>query len=208
VAQPRGPEQTTEERLRSATVGETRVHGGPIELADHDPSWPALFRREAQRIEDALGGRTLRIEHVGSTAVPHLAAKPIIDILLVVADSADEEAYVPALEGSGYVLRVREPDWYEHRMFVDLDRSIQVHVFSQGCSEIERMLAFRDRLRTNTADRELYERTKRELAQREWTYVQAYANAKGKVVEDIIARALGSGSATADGDGQESAPST
>jgi GrpB-like predicted nucleotidyltransferase (UPF0157 family) len=199
--EPLGPGRTTEERLRAATVGEPPVHGGPIELADPDPEWPALFRREAQRIEDALGERAVRIEHVGSTAVPGLAAKPIIDVLLVVVDSADEPAYVPPLEGAGYVLRIREPDWYEHRMFVHLDRGIQVHVFSEGCPEIERMLRFRDQLRTHRPDRELYERTKRELARREWPYVQEYADAKGTVVEEIIARALGSEASTVDGGG-------
>jgi GrpB-like predicted nucleotidyltransferase (UPF0157 family) len=165
--------------------------------------WFARFRREARRIEDTLGERAIRIVHVGSTAVPGLAAKPVIDILLVVADSADEEAYVPAMEGAGYVLRIREPDWYEHSMFVDLDRGIQVHVFSEGSPEIERMLAFRDRLRTNAADRELYERTKRELAHSEWKYMQEYADAKGAVVEEIMARALGSGESAGRGDGTD-----
>lgn len=120
-------------------------------------------------------------------AVPGLAAKPIVDILLVVADSADEETYTPALEAADYVLRVREPDWYEHRMF--RGANVQVHVLSEGCPEIERMLLFRDRLRIDQADRELYERRKRELAREEWKYVQNYADAKGDVVEGIIARA-------------------
>ena len=179
----------TEEQIRAATVGEPSVHGGPIELVDHDPAWPERFEGEAQRIAAALGGHVLRIEHVGSTSVPGLAAKPFIDVLLVVADSADESTYAPALESAGYVLRIREPTWYEHRMFKGRDRNVQVHVLSQGCPEIERMVLFRDRLRTDAADRELYQRTKRELAMREWRYVQNYADAKGTVVEQIIARA-------------------
>jgi GrpB-like predicted nucleotidyltransferase (UPF0157 family) len=182
-----GHEPLTEEQLHASTVGELRVHGGPIQLADYDPAWPELFARERQRIAAALGEGALRIEHVGSTAVPGLAAKPIIDILLVVADSADEETYTPALEAADYVLRVREPDWYEHRMF--RGANVQVHVLSEGCPEIERMLLFRDRLRIDQADRELYERRKRELAREEWKYVQNYADAKGDVVEGIIARA-------------------
>ena len=137
----------------------------------------------------SLGERALLIEHVGSTSVPGLAAKPTIDVLLVVADSADEDAYLPALEAAGYVLRIREPDWHEHRMLVDRVASVQVHVVSEGCPEIERWLIFRDRLRSDTADRELYERTKRELAARTWRYVQNYADAKTEVVEEIIARA-------------------
>ena len=133
------------------------------------------------------------IEHVGSTSVPGLAAKPTIDILLVVANSADEDSYVPAMEAAGYGLRIREPDFHEHRMFLDHDRTTQVHVLTDGNEEIERYLLFRDRLRTNRADRELYERTKRALAQKEWKYVQNYADAKGPVVEDIIARAREAG---------------
>lgn len=182
-------EPLTEEQIRAGTVGELRVHGGPIELADYDPSWPNLFAQEAQRIVAALGEGALRVEHVGSTAVPGLPAKPAIDILLVVVDSAVEIAYVPPMEALGYVLRIREPDWYEHRMFTRPERTVQVHVFSKGCPEIERMLLFRDRLRNDGADRELYERTKRELARQTWAYVQNYADAKGGVVEAIIARA-------------------
>ena len=136
-----------------------------------------------------LGDRVLQLEHVGSTSIPRLAAKPIVDMLLVVADSAGEKAYVPAMEAAGYVLRIREPEWYEHRLFKGSDANINLHVFSKECPEIERMLLFRDYLRSNDADRELYERTKRDLAKRNWKYVQNYADAKTAVVEEIIARA-------------------
>ncbi len=186
---PAGHEPMTEEQILAATVGERRVHDGPVHLAEYDPSWPERFEREAERIAAALGERALLIEHVGSTSVPGLSAKPTIDVLLVVADSADEDAYLPAMEAAGYVLRIREPDWHEHRMVVDRVASVQVHVVSGGCPEIERWLIFRDRLRSDAADRELYERTKRELAARTWRYVQNYADAKGAVVEEIIARA-------------------
>jgi GrpB-like predicted nucleotidyltransferase (UPF0157 family) len=121
--------------------------------------------------------------------VPGLAAKPIIDIVLVVADTTDERAYVPALEAAGYALRIREPDWYEHRMFRERETNVNLHVFSRGCEEIEKMLVFRDWLRENAADRELYERTKRELAQQKWEYGQNYADAKSAVVAEILARA-------------------
>jgi len=141
--------------------------------------------------EAALGERVLLIEHVGSTSVPGLAAKPRIDVLLLVTDSADEPAYVPALEAAAYVLRIREPDWYEHRMFNGLDTDINLHVFSPGCPEIDRMLLFRDWLRSNASDRRLYERTKRELARKDWRYTQNYADAKTAVVEEILARARG-----------------
>lgn len=166
--EPVGHEWMTDEQIGAATVGEPQVDAGPIELADYDPAWPDLFAREAERIAAELAGRVLEIEHVGSTSVPGVAAKPIIDILLVVADSADEEAYAPRLEDIGYVLRIREPDWHEHRMFKGPDDRVNLHVFTEGCPEIERMLLFRNRLRNNQSDRDLYERTKHDLARREW----------------------------------------
>ena len=179
-----------EAELRAVTVGELQPVSGQIELVDYDPAWPGLFAREADRIRAALGERAVLLEHTGSTSVPGLAAKPIIDMTLAVPDSSDEESYAPALEAAGYVLRIREPDWHEHRVFKGPDTNVNLHVFSDGCPEIDRMLRFRDWLRTDHADRELYERTKRELAAREWTYVQDYADAKTLVVEEIIARAL------------------
>ena len=178
-----------EQELRKVTIGEPWRADGPITLAEYDPGWPRLFEREAERIRGLLGGRALLVEHAGSTSVPSLAAKPVIDIVLAVADSSDEASYVPALEAAGYVLRIREPDWYEHRLFKGPDTNINLHVFSQGCEEIDVMLAFRDHLRTDEADRELYERTKRELAARDWEYVQDYADAKTEVVKQIVARA-------------------
>jgi GrpB-like predicted nucleotidyltransferase (UPF0157 family) len=151
-------------------------------------------------VRAALGEGVLVLEHVGSTSVPELAAKPRIDMLLVVADSANEAAYVPVLEAAGYELQIREPDWYEHRMFKGPDTAVNLHVFSPGCPEVERMLLFRDWLRGNEADRHLYERTKRELARRSWTYAQHYADSKAPVVEEIIARAQRNERSDPDGD--------
>src|SRR6266705_3381898 len=180
---------STEEQIRAAQVGELVPLVAPIQIVDYDPEWPRLFEHEAERVQGALGDRVLLIEHVGSTSVPGLAAKPRIDVLLVVTDSADEPTYVPALEAAAYVLRIREPDWYEHRVFKGPDTDVNLHVFSPGCPEIERMLLFRDWLRSNTSDRRLYERTKRELARKDWKYTQNYADAKTAVVEEILARA-------------------
>jgi GrpB-like predicted nucleotidyltransferase (UPF0157 family) len=180
---------TLEERLRAATIGQPRRLDGPIRLVGYDPACPEQFAREAAHLRTVLGERARRIEHVGSTSVPGLAAKPIIDMLLVVADSADEAAYVPAMEAAGYELRIREPDWFQHRLFRGPGAEINLHVFSEGCAEIERMLLFRDRLRDDPAERRLYERTKRRLAWRTWRYTQEYADAKSAVVEEIIARA-------------------
>jgi GrpB-like predicted nucleotidyltransferase (UPF0157 family) len=175
--------------MLAAHVGDMRVHNAPIQLIDYSAEWPALFAREANRVRATLGDRVLMLEHVGSTSVPGLAAKPIIDMILAVADSADEPAYVPAMESAGYVLHIREPEWHQHRLFRSHDTDINLHVYSFGCPEIDKMLMFRDWLRSNDADRELYERTKRELAKQTWRYVQNYADAKTQVVEEIIARA-------------------
>ena len=179
-----------EAELQAVRLQKVEVLGKPIELADYDPAWPDLYEREAGKIRAALGDRIRVLEHAGSTSVPSLAAKPIIDIVLAVADSADESAYVPPLEQAGYVLTIREPDWHEHRLLKGSEPTVNLHVFSHGSPEVDRMLAFRDRLRTNKADRKLYERTKRQLAQRTWTYTQDYADAKAEVVEAILVRAL------------------
>jgi GrpB-like predicted nucleotidyltransferase (UPF0157 family) len=179
----------SEEAMQAVTIGELQPLTAPIRIVDYDPEWPRLFEREAARLTAILGDRIVAIEHAGSTSVPGLAAKPIIDIILVVADSTDETSYVPALEAAGYVLRIREPDWFEHRLFKGPDADINLHVFSQGCPEVTKMLRFRDHLRANDADRQLYLQTKRELAGRDWKYTQNYADAKTAVVEQIIARA-------------------
>ncbi|HEX8282407.1 MAG TPA: GrpB family protein [Pyrinomonadaceae bacterium] len=176
---------------------ETGLIGGAerreIRVVDYDPDWPKRFETHAGRIAGALGRAALRVEHVGSTSVPGLAAKPVIDILVVVADSADESAYLPRLEAAGYVLRVREPGWNEHRMFRTPERDVHVHVYSAGCPEVWRNLTFRDRLRRNADDRLRYERTKRELAAREWPDMNAYADAKTQVIESILAASQSAG---------------
>ncbi len=160
-----------------------------LKVVDYDPHWPDLFRLEAARIRTALGEGALQIEHTGSTSVPGLAAKPVIDIVLAVADSAQEAAYAPPLEAVGYTLRIREPDWFQHRMFNGPETDLNLHVFSQGCPEIDRVLRFRDWLRGNPEDRDLYARTKLALARKEWKDVQSYADAKTEVIEQILARA-------------------
>jgi GrpB-like predicted nucleotidyltransferase (UPF0157 family) len=181
------PNDPIGERLREVIIGE--IEPQTIVIADYDPAWPERFRREEARIRVALGEAALSVEHIGSTSVPGLAAKPIVGILLVVEDSADETSYVPALQEAGYVLRVREPDFDEHRKFRTPQKDVHVHVFSAGSKEIERYVLLREHLRENEEDRELYARTKRELASREWPSMQHYAEAKTEVIEGIIARA-------------------
>jgi GrpB-like predicted nucleotidyltransferase (UPF0157 family) len=175
--------------LDRTRVGPVTPHNAPINLAEYDPGWPALFTREASRIRTILGVGAVLVEHVGSTSVPGLAAKPIIDIVLAVPDSADEAAYAPGLTAAGYVLWVREPDWFEHRLFRGPDTDINLHVFTAGASEIDRMLLFRDWLRASEADRDAYLKVKRELAQRTWRHIQHYADAKTAIVQQIMERA-------------------
>src|SRR6266566_7671051 len=187
------PKPMTEEQIRRVTVGLTpKQMSGKVVLVDYDPAWPVLFAREKDRIRSVLGAKALAIDHVGSTSVPGLPAKPVIDILLVVESSTDEKSYLPALEAAGYVLGIREPEWHEHRMFKGPDTNINLHVFGKVDEEIERMLMFRDWLSENLADRDFYLRTKRELAEKDWKFVQNYADAKSKVVESMIARARSS----------------
>lgn len=186
-------EAAYDEFLAAVTVGPVQPLTGPIEMAEYDPEWPLLYEREERRIRSALGDRVVRIEHVGSTSVPGLPAKPIVDIVLEVPSSADEDAYLPDLEAAGYPLRIREPEWYEHRLFKGPDTNVNLHVFTAGCEEVEVMLRFRDHLRANESDRELYAAAKRQLAARGWKHVQQYADAKTDVVREIIERADAAG---------------
>ena len=179
----------SDDYLESVTVGERKPHNDRIRLEAYDPDWAAQYAQAAVRIRSGLGGKVLLLEHVGSTSVPGLAAKPIIDMVLAVAASEDEDAYVPELERAGFSLRAREPDWFAHRFFhARSDRmAFNLHVFSSDCEEIDRMLAFRDRLRSTPADRQRYEDVKRELAARTWKHVQNYADAKSDIVREILA---------------------
>ena len=176
-------------QIEAVSVGKPPPQYQEIVIAEYDPIWPHWFESAAFRIREALGDKVLKLDHVGSTSVRGLPAKPLIDVNIVVADTTDEDAYVPPLEAIGYELRVREPDWFEHRMLRGYDPPVNLHVFNFGCEEVERMLRFRDHLRTNDADRDLYAQTKRELAAKEWKYVQNYADAKGEIVREILARA-------------------
>ena len=173
-----------------AAQTETVLIGGKekreIRIVNYDAAWPKKYEANARVIADAIGASALRIEHIGSTSVPGLAAKDIIDILVVVQDSANESAYRPQLEAVGYILRVRESEWNEHRMFRTQEKDVHVHIYSSGCPEIERNLSFRDRLRRNIDDRRRYEQTKRELATKEWSDMNEYAEAKSTVIESIL----------------------
>jgi GrpB-like predicted nucleotidyltransferase (UPF0157 family) len=182
--------ETDEEMAAIRVSGTVTAHNAQIYLAPYDPAWPSQYEGEAAKIRAALGDGALVLEHVGSTSIPGLSAKPILDILLAVADSSEEESYVPALTAQGYRLHLREPDWEQHRVLKGDLPLVNLHVFTTGSHEITRMLAFRDRCRTQPDEFALYAETKRALAGQVWRHVQHYANAKGDVVEAIIGRAL------------------
>ncbi len=157
-----------------------------IVIVDYDESWPARFEVERDRVKRALGSVAIGIEHIGSTAVPGLAAKPIVDLLVSVADPDDDARIVPALESAGYELRAREAG---HRMFRTPERDVHVHVWAESDPEVGRYLRFRDRLRRSPDDRRAYEQHKRSLASHDWPDMNYYADAKGDLIEAILARA-------------------
>jgi GrpB-like predicted nucleotidyltransferase (UPF0157 family) len=153
---------------------------------DYDPSWPVRFQDELAKLTTALGTETTGIEHIGSTAVPGLAAKPIIDVLVTVADIEDESRYLPALQRAGYVLRVREPG---HRMVRTPGLDVHVHIWPDGDPAVTAYLALRNRLRSSITDRDLYAATKRRLARQDWPTMDHYAEAKSDVIRQILSRA-------------------
>jgi len=158
----------------------------PIVIDAYDPGWADRFSEVAGRVARALGSDTLSLEHVGSTSVPGLAAKPVVDALLTVVDVEDEDAYVPPLETAGFVLRVREPG---HRMLRTPERDVHLHVHQPDHPEVSAMRDLRDWLRVSPPDRELYAATKRSLAQRDWPDMNHYAAAKSEVVRAMLGRA-------------------
>ena len=179
------PKPLTDDALEKVLVG--GLQPGRVTLIDYDPTWPAAYARHHSRIEWALCDRIRLIEHIGSTAVPGLAAKPVIDVLVAVDDPEDEVSYLDDLVRSGYEVRVREPG---HRCLRFTEgEAANVHCYAHDSVEIRRYLGLRDRLRAHADERAWYEATKRELAQREWKDVNYYAEAKGPVIRAILARA-------------------
>ena len=157
-----------------------------IVVADYDEKWPDRYGLVRERVRTALGPAALRVEHIGSTAIPGLAAKPIIDVLVTVRNVEDEAAFVPLLEREGFVLRVREPG---HRMVRTPARDVHVHLYEPDHEAVSAYLDLRDWLRVDADDRALYERTKRRLATRTWTDMNEYADAKTDVILAILGRA-------------------
>ena len=151
-----------------------------IRIVDPDPAWPSVFEGLASSIRRALGDVALSVEHVGSTSVPDLPAKPIIDVDVTVPDPDDEVSYVPALVALGLVHTVREPWWHGHRALRGPDPRCNVHVFAPTSPEVVRHRLFRDWLREHPDDRAVYAAAKRKASDA--------TNAEGGHVMDYNAR--------------------
>ncbi len=183
-------EPPTAEEIDAARVTVAARTPEVVEVVEPDPTWPAQYRVVVEQVVAALGERVLGLEHVGSTSVPGLAAKPMIDVDLTVADSGDEAAWLPDLEAAGFELRVREPEREEHRCLRGWSPRTTLHVFSPGAREPRRHRLFRDWLREHEEDRATYEAVKRDVASRGFSDGMLYNNAKAWVVYDLYEKIL------------------
>ena len=181
-------------RLRGASAkpalaeGRTRSYA----ISPYDPSWPDRFESESAKIRAGLGDQVIRVEHVGSTSVPGLAAKPVVDIQVSVRSMVPRSAYVDPLVRLGYRSAI-DPWTDEHEFFSrdeDGERAFHVHVCGQGSEWEQRHLAFRDWLRSHPDDAAAYERLKRDLAERYPRDTYSYAAAKTEFIEEVEARAV------------------
>ncbi|MET7709276.1 GrpB family protein [Micromonospora sp. NPDC005413] len=178
----------TPEQVDAGLLGEPPQTWESVVIEEYDPDWAQRFRAVRASLSDALGGQIIGVEHVGSTAVPGLAAKPIIDVDLIIEDAAEEPTYLPALEGLGYRLVLREPWWHGHRMLLSAAEDVNLHVWPQGAPEPVRHRLFRDWLRSHPQDRELYAATKRRLARDTADRPRDYSLAKNDVIDEIYER--------------------
>lgn len=178
-SEPRRPDVTTVDLVGGAEPVR-------VELHDYDARWPARYLEHRRRILEALDASDVAVEHIGSTSVPGLAAKPIIDILVTLDDITAEEDYLEPLLGAGYELRVREPG---HRLVRTPARDVHVHLFERDHPAVDEYLLLRDHLRSDADDRALYESTKRALLAQSWDDMNDYADAKTEVIVAIKARA-------------------
>jgi GrpB-like predicted nucleotidyltransferase (UPF0157 family) len=178
----------TPEQVDAGLVGEPPRTWESVVIVEYDPSWAQRFEAVRSALTEALGGLVINVEHVGSTAVPGLAAKPVVDIDLVIEDTAEESGYLPALERLGYRLVLREPWWHGHRMLLSPTEDVNLHVWPQGAPEPVRHRLFRDWLRAHPHDRERYAATKRRLARDTAHRPRDYSLAKNDVIDEIYAR--------------------
>jgi GrpB-like predicted nucleotidyltransferase (UPF0157 family) len=183
----------TPEQMAVALVGERPATWESIVIEDYDLAWADRFTATRSRLSQTLGAQVIGIEHVGSTSVPGLAAKPVIDIDLLLQDTADESGYIPALEGIGYRLVLREPWWYGHRMLVSAGEDVNLHVWPQDAPEPIRHRLFRDWLRSHPEDRDRYAAAKQHLAVDTADRPGDYSLAKNEVIDDIYTRIFAAG---------------
>lgn len=183
-------EQPSLEQLERAHVSGKRptLPNNTIIMSPPRDEWAGQYELLAGKVRAALGAHVLALEHVGSTSVPGLYAKPVIDMDLTVADSSDEDAYAHDLEKAGFTLIIREPDWEEHRNFIYNDPRCNLHVFSLGAVEPRRHIAFRNWLITHDDDRQKYADLKRQLAQKSFESTMAYNNEKSALIYEIYER--------------------
>ncbi|MBL8866010.1 MAG: GrpB family protein [Gemmataceae bacterium] len=187
----------------------------PVELVPYSAEWPATAEREIGRLVHALHGLVVVGHHIGSTAVPGLSAKPVVDLLLVVRGVAELDDREAAFRHLGY--RCRGENGIAGRRYYTLDdtrtgrRQFQVHCFGAGSREIERHLAFRDYLRTHPDTARAYEAAKQRCRELHPEDSNAYCDAKASWIAGVLPLALahfagravvgGSSSVTGNGDG-------
>ncbi|SCF44074.1 GrpB family protein [Micromonospora saelicesensis] len=190
----------TPEQVDAGLVGEPPRTWESVVIEEYDGAWAQRFIAVRSSLTEALGGLIIGVEHVGSTAVPGLAAKPVIDVDLVIEDTADESGYLPALQRLGYRLVLREPWWHGHRMLLSPAEDVNLHVWPQGAPEPVRHLLFRDWLRSHPHDRERYAATKRRVARDTEHRPRDYSLAKNDVIDEIYARIFAASAAAAEVD--------
>lgn len=171
-------------------MDDVELIGGPVKrtitIEPSSPTWPDVFEVHRHRITDALGAAACRVDHIGSTAVPGLAAKPVIDIQVSVPDVGDETRYLPPLVAAGYLLRVRETG---HRMFRTPELDVHIHVCAAGSDWERRHLLLRDWLAVSAEDRDAYTALKVELQAQDWETMNHYADAKTPLIAEMTTRA-------------------
>jgi len=161
----------------------------PVTIVDYDPMWPTLYEKEKMKISEALGNKALAIEHIGSTSVPGLGAKPIIDIMVCVQSNLDADICVPLLKGIGYTdvtVQVGNPDWYYCLGKESCGVGYHLHLMKNMSVFSKRHLLFRDRLRANPDIARKYFELKKELAAKYRSDRTAYTESKSAFIESIL----------------------
>jgi GrpB-like predicted nucleotidyltransferase (UPF0157 family) len=185
-------------------IAHRKVPTPQLEIGEPDPAWFTHFETFRSRIEAAFHAAhkstgldtptVIAINHIGSTSVPSLPAKAVIDIDLILSSLTNEPSYVPALESAGFQFLLREPKWHGHRFFVGVEpMSCNLHVWGPKCAEVERHRIMKEWLISNREDRELYAQTKRDcarLCRENGEMVQRYNYRKQEVVRGILGRAF------------------